>query len=89
MDVIYPNHAKANMEERGVTEEEIEEVLRTGSTIRGQFGRQITTKVLTEGYERRGRSYPHKEVQLIHISESSGIIIVTVKTRYGRFEETS
>lgn len=89
MNIVYSNHARENMEERGVTEEEIEEVLRTGSTIQGQFGRQITTKVLAEGYERRGRRYPHKEVQLIHITESGGIIIVTVKTRYGRFEETT
>lgn len=86
MDVIYPNHARENMRERGVTEEEIEEVLANGSTIQGQLGRQITTKVLTVGYEQRGRSYPHKEVQLVHICESGAIITTTLKTRYGRFE---
>ena len=86
MNVFYPNHARENMAERGVTEEEIEEVLRTGSTIQGRIGRQITTKVLTEGYERLGRSYAHKEVQLVHVFESGAIIIITVKTRYGRFE---
>ena len=89
MNVIYPNHARENMDERGVTEEEIEEVLRTGSTIQGQFGRRVTTKVLTEGYERRGRSYPHKEVQLVHVCESGAIIMIEVKTRYGRFEGLS
>ena len=87
MNVLYIDHARQNMEERGVSDEEVIEVLATGITSQGRYGRQITTKVLTEGYERRGISYAHKEVQLVHVYESSAIIIITVKTRYGRFEE--
>ncbi len=89
MNIIYGDHAREGMDERGVSEAEVVEVLKTGRRTAGQEGRQITTKVLTEGYVRRGRSYPHKEVQLVHVYESSSIIIVTVKTRYGRFEGIS
>ena len=87
MNVLFIDHARQNMEERGVSDEEVIEVLATGTTSQGRYGRQITTKVLTEGYERRGISYAQKEVQLVHVYESSAIIIITVKTRYGRFEE--
>ena len=37
------------MDERGVSEAEVAEVLRTGRRTAGREGRQITTKVFSEG----------------------------------------
>ena len=83
MDVDYTNHARRHMRARGVTEEEVADVIRTGSVAPGRLGRLITTKVLTTGYHWQGSDYPHKEVQVIHTQGQPQITVITVKSRYG------
>ena len=83
MDVEFSNHARGHMSARGATEEEVIDVIRTGSAAPGRHGRLIVTKVLTRGYLWQGIDYPHKEVQVVHTQGQPPITVVTVRTRYG------
>ena len=71
------------MIDRGITEDEVVDVVRTGDVTPGRHGRVIATKVLTRGYIWRGADYPHKEVQVVHSQGEPSITVVTVRTRYG------
>ena len=71
------------MIERGATEEEVVDVVRSGDATQGRHGRVIATKVLTREYVWRGTDYPHKEVQVVHTQGEPSITVVTVRTRYG------
>ena len=71
------------MSARGVTEEEVLDVIRTGSVASGRLGQLIATKVLTTGYHWQGSDYPHKEVQVVLTQGQPQITVITVKSRYG------
>ena len=86
MRVSYINHARMQMSVRGATEEEVVETLRSGVHTPGRLGRQIRVKVFTAGYQRRGRDYLHKEVEVIYAEREDTVVVVTVKTRYGMWE---
>ena len=77
------------MRRRGVTEDEVLQVLTTGTLGHMREGRQIKVSVFTAGYRWRGNAYPHKEVQVVHLIDQGEIIVVTVISRYGHWEGTS
>lgn len=78
----------SNLSERGTTEEEVRLVVRTGTVSPSRFGRFIARHVLTDGYQQNNRFYPHKEVSVVYVTERNIIITVTIKTRFGFWEES-
>ena len=87
--VVFSDHARDQMTERGVTEAEVIDTLTTGMETQGQRGRQVNVKVHTAGYGHRGNVYRHKEIQVVHVRVAGETIIVTVKARYGFWEGVS
>jgi hypothetical protein len=73
------------MEQRGVTQEEIEQTLNEGRQAAdakpGTWGK---VKVFPYQAEWEGQFYEEKEVTVYYkVSEEEGIILLTVKARYG------
>ncbi len=85
--LLYTSHARSKMQERGVSEEEVIATVREGASATLEDNRLLRRKVFTMGYQRRGRSYSHKEVTVIYTEEGEHQVIVTVLARYGRWEQ--
>ena len=77
------------MEVRGITSEEVEEAVETGSVVELVGNRVIHRKVFTDGYRWKLREYPHKEVTVVFVIESDQIVIITAIARYGFWENIS
>ena len=80
---LHP-HLKARMEQRGVTLDEIQRALDEGwmssDALIGIVGK---TLVLSYAQEWEGAFYPEKEVTVYYKISDGGIILLTVKARYG------
>lgn len=80
---LHP-HLKARMEQRGVTLEEIQRALDEGwratDAREGTLGQVI---VLPYAQEWEGSFYLEKEVTVYYKQTERGIILLTVKARYG------
>ena len=81
---LHP-HLRARMRQRGVTPEEIEQTLRQGwqatDVKPGTLGKSL---VFAYEAEWEGQSYPEKEVTVYYKRASEGVILLTVKARYGQ-----
>lgn len=79
------SHLRARMHQRGITREEIERVLNEGWKVTdakpGTLG-----KVMVFSYEAEweGQFYQEKEVTVYYKLTSEGLILLTVKARYGQ-----
>ena len=80
---LHP-HLKARMEQRGVTLEELERTLDEGwsaTDVRpGTFGK---TFVFSYAREWEGSRYAEKEVTVYYKTVRAGLVVLTVKARYG------
>lgn len=78
-------HLKARMSQRGVTREEIERVLNEGwdatDAKPGTVG-----KVMVFSYQKEwaGQTYEEKEVAVYYKLVEKGLMLLTVKARYGK-----
>ena len=77
------------MVERGVSDEEIEQVVANGSLSEARAPRSGRELVFSEGYTRSGRHYPRKRVKVIYLREGDDVVVVTVLSYYGRWEATT
>lgn len=79
------SHLRARMHQRGITREEIEQVLNEGweatDAKPGTLG-----KVMVFPYEAEweGEFYQEKEVTVYYKVTTEGLILLTVKARYGQ-----
>ncbi len=80
---LHP-HLKTRMEQRGVTLEEVNDTLDRGweaADVRpGTLGRVL---VIPFQAEWEGRRYEEKEVTVYYKMTEEGLIVLTVKARYG------
>ncbi len=75
------------MGERGATESEVADAIQTGTEYPAhppKLGREM---VFRDGYEHKGRRYPHKLVRVFYVEEAPATVVVTVITRYGEWTE--
>ncbi|MCX8066736.1 MAG: DUF4258 domain-containing protein [Anaerolineae bacterium] len=80
--ILFSQHARIQMRERGATEEEVVETIRTGEEVPAKRGRR--------GYRRNfqydrlwgGRHYLTKQVLVIVAEEAERLVVVTVYTFY-------
>lgn len=84
--IVLPPHAREQIDERGTTEDEVRQVLLSGEEAEARVPRLGKRMVFTEGYDWKGRFYPHKLVRVIYAEEPEKIEIVTVYVYYGRWE---
>ena len=78
-------HTLERAEERGATENEIEEVIRTGTPIPAKGNRQAKEKVFDFRRQRQNVYYEQKKVQVIYVLHEEVAITVTVYVFYGKW----
>jgi hypothetical protein len=71
---------------RGISEEEILDVLRSGWAVPAADGRLAKEKVFLFEASWRGRSYAHKKVKVVYVEEEGAMITVTAYAYYGEWE---
>jgi hypothetical protein len=86
MAVQIDPHTLERAEERGASEDEIRDVILTGSPIPAKHGRRAKAKVYAFGRVRHGRRYDEKRVEVIYTEQGRDIVTVTVYVFYGRWE---
>ena len=78
---LHP-HARERLEERGATEAEVFETVVSGRQFSAKFGRMGFRKTFVYGKIWRNRLYASKDVEAIAVQTFSGLLILTVITRY-------
>jgi hypothetical protein len=86
MRIQIDPHTLERAEERGTNEEEIKEVIQTGSSFSGKYGRMGKFKVYDFGALRQGKFSHQKRVEVLYTIEENVIITITVYVFYGKWE---
>ena len=79
-------HTLERAEERGSSENEIEDVIRTGTPIPAKGNRQAKEKVFDFRRQWQNVYYEQKKVQVIYVLQEELVITVTVYVFYGKWE---
>ena len=87
MQIRIESHTLKRALERGANEQEITEVLTTGTSVTAKEGRLAKTKVFGFNAIRNGKHYHQKRIEVYFILEDSTIVTVTVYVYYGKWEE--
>jgi hypothetical protein len=75
-------HARARMEQRGATEEEVIETIRTAPWHDAERGRHECRKGFPFNREWNGKVYASKQIRPIFAEEAREILVVTVYVYY-------
>ena len=86
MEIQIDPHTLERAQERGASEEEIKDVIRTGSDIAAKYGRTGKAKVYQFKQERHGKYYEQKRIEVFYIIEEDLVVTVTVYVFYGKWE---
>jgi hypothetical protein len=86
MDIQIEPHTLERAEERGSNEEEIRDVINTGTFIAARYSRLSKTKIFEFKEKRQGRYYDQKKVEVYYAVEGDIIVTVTVYVYYGRWD---
>lgn len=87
MNVIIIEHARERMAERGVSEQEVQAVLKAGAPRDERHGRYAKERVFEFSGKWQGRRYPEKKVRVIYIEEAEIQVVITVYAFYGTWGE--
>jgi len=85
MDIWIDAHTLERAEERGTSEEEIREVIETGTSVIAKHGRLAKAKVYEFNRQRLGKHYEQKRVEVIYALEGGRAVTVTVYVFYGKW----
>jgi hypothetical protein len=80
------SHTLERAEERGATEGEIRDVIRSGFSIPARHGRIGRAKTYDFRQLRHNRYFEQKRVEVIYTTEGDVIVTVTVYVFYGYWE---
>jgi hypothetical protein len=78
---LHP-HARERMEERGVTEAEIQATVSEGEEFPAKFGRIGFRRNFLYNNQWRGRSYATKQVEAYTVREEDGWMVITVIAKF-------
>jgi hypothetical protein len=78
-------HTRRRMPVRGISEEEVLDVLRSGWSVPSARGRLAKEKVFLFGSSWRGRRYAQKKVKVVYVEEEGAMITVTAYAYYGEW----
>ncbi len=85
MNIQIDPHTLQRALERGATESEITETLKSGINILGKQGRLGKFKVFAFQQNRNSRYFEEKKLEVYYVVENNTIITVTVYVFYGKF----
>ncbi len=88
MDIQIDPHTLERAEERGTNEEEIKDVINTGFSVQGKYGRMGKAKIYDFKQKRHNKYYEQKRVVVFYAIEEDVIITVTVYVFYGKWEDS-
>ena len=88
MQITIDPHTLQRAAERGASEEEIKDVLTTGTLALAKGGRKSKSKVFDFGREWCGKHYEQKKIEVIFTEQGDNIITVTVYVFYGKWNES-
>lgn len=80
--ILFSQHAREQMAERGATEEEVIEAIRSGERVPAKRGRQGYRKNFQYDRLWGGHHYLTKQVLAIVAEETETLVVVTVYTFY-------
>jgi hypothetical protein len=86
MNIQIDPHTLERAEERGVSADEIIDVIVSGTSIPAKYGRLGKTKTYEFKKDRLGRYYEHKRVEVFFVVERDVIVTVTLYVFYGKWE---
>jgi len=86
MEIKIDLHTIERAEERGTNEKEINDVINTGFSIPGEYGRVGKAKIYEFKKNRHDKYYEQKKVEVFYTIEKDVIITVTVYVFYGKWE---
>ena len=86
MKVVISEHALERAAARGATQEEIGEVLLTGTPMLAKYKRFGVRKLFKVDQEWRGKRYPQKVVEVYYAIEGDAFVVVTVYVFFGTWE---
>ncbi|MCF8083339.1 MAG: DUF4258 domain-containing protein [Deltaproteobacteria bacterium] len=86
MEIQIDPHTLERAAERGATESEIIDVIRTGFSIPSKHGRSGKAKVFPYDRNRGRKFYAQKRIEVIYLYEQNTIVTVTVYVFYGEWE---
>ena len=87
MEIQIDLHTLERAEERGTNEEEIKDVINSGTPIPAKHGRLGKAKVYDFEHKRHDKFYEQKRVEVIYTVEKDIIVTVTVYVFYGKWED--
>ena len=87
MEILIDQHTLERAAERGTSEDEIEEVIRTGLPMQAKYGRLCKAKVFEFRGKRHRKYFEQKRVEVVYRMESNSIFTITVYVFYGKWEE--
>jgi len=85
--ILIDPHTLERAEERGTNEEEINDVINTGTPIPAKYNRLAKAKIYSFQGRRHGKFYEQKKVEVYYLIERDFAITVTVYVFYGKWEE--
>lgn len=86
MKIQIDPHTLQRAEERGTNEDEITDVINSGTPVPAKYGRLGKTKIFDFKKDRLGSYYEHKRVEVFFVVEGDVIVTVTVYVFYGEWE---
>ena len=87
MEIKIDSHTIERAEERGTNEKEIKDVINTGFSIPGKYGRTGKAKIYEFKQKRHDKDYKQKKVEVFYAVVKDVIITATVYVFYGKWEE--
>lgn len=87
MKIKIDLHTLERAQERGASEEEIADVINTGSSFSAKYGHVGKAKTYDFRQKRHNKYYEQKKVEVIYTIEDDIIVTITVYVFYGKWEE--
>lgn len=82
MVVRFHPHARARIEERGITEDEVRATVERGEQFPAKFGRTGFRRNFPSGSLWRGKQYSTKQIEVYALREGSDWLVITVIARF-------
>lgn len=82
MQIIFSDHAKQQMIERGASQNEVIEAITNGEAIPAKHGRISYRKNIQYNNKWGGKLYHIKQIMAIVKKEANNIVVITVYTFY-------
>ena len=81
-EIIFSNHAKTKMGDRGASEDEVRKAIEEGSSEPARKGHLMFRKNLPFNAMWRGKHYSIKQVAPVVSEENNGLVVITVYVYY-------